>query len=131
MAKHSKADVTLAHERLREVLKPAPFTQRANGTRDYGERGARQIVYQIVRHVSKSGMQREISTYVSDGEGGMRNLDWAISVVTGSRIGKHDGVVIGGCGMDMGFALLDHACTVFRTDTDRAVNANDFDRRWL
>lgn len=59
-------------------------------------------IYCILRHVSRSGMQREISLLTSD----MRNIDYLVSPLLGNRIGKHNGLVIGGCGMDMGFSLV-------------------------
>ena len=59
----------------------------------------------ILRHVSRSGMQREISLYATQGDQNIC-LDWYASNVLGNRRGKHDGLVIGGAGMDMGFALV-------------------------
>jgi hypothetical protein len=63
-------------------------------------------IYTVIRHVSSSGMQREISVKMIDA-GRIINLDWLVSNATGRRIGKHGGLVIKGCGMDMGFALVD------------------------
>jgi len=59
-------------------------------------------VYCVLRHVSRSGMQREISLLTK----GMRNIDWYAERVLEMRRGKHDGLVVGGCGMDMGFHLV-------------------------
>jgi hypothetical protein len=59
----------------------------------------------ILRHVSRSGMQREISLAVSSGDE-IIQLDYWASKLLGYRIGKHGGIVMGGCGMDMGFALV-------------------------
>lgn len=62
-------------------------------------------VYTVLRHVSRSGMQREISLYViKDGE--PQWLDGYASKALGERIGKREGLVVGGCGMDMGFHLV-------------------------
>lgn len=55
----------------------------------------------IVRHVSRSGMQREISCIFND-----ECIDYYVGKVCDRRIGKHNGLVIGGCGMDMGFAIV-------------------------
>jgi hypothetical protein len=63
-------------------------------------------IYTVIRHVSSSGMQREISVKMIDA-GRIINLDWLVSTATGRKIGKHGGLVIKGCGMDMGFALVD------------------------
>src|SRR5688572_20532568 len=62
-------------------------------------------VYCVLRHVSRSGMQREISLhFIEDGE--MRWASGLVARALGMRQGKRDGIVIGGCGMDMGFALV-------------------------
>lgn len=73
-----------ARKELLEILKP------------------RDTVYCILRHVSRSGMQREISLFTE----GMRNIDWYAARVLDMRRGKRDGLVVGGCGMDMGFHLV-------------------------
>lgn len=76
-----------AIEQLRKWLKPG------------------DTVYTVLRHVSRSGMQREISLYViKDGE--PQWLDGWASKALGERIGKREGLVVGGCGMDMGFHLV-------------------------
>lgn len=59
-------------------------------------------IHTIVRHVSRSGMQREISAYAIDrSDGSLVCLDYFMSRLLGDRIGKHGGLVVGGCGMDM------------------------------
>ena len=59
----------------------------------------------IIRHVSRSGMQREISVVVMvDGE--PFECDYWVARALGDRIGTHGGIVVGGCGMDMGFHLV-------------------------
>lgn len=55
----------------------------------------------VHRHTSRSGMQREISVVLND-----TCLDYHVSRVIKRRIGKHDGIVMGGCGMDTGFQLV-------------------------
>lgn len=75
--------------RLREWLKPG------------------DTVYTILRHVSRSGMQREISLVKLTGaDAGVLALDYNAAQLLGRRIGKRDGIIMGGCGMDMGFALV-------------------------
>ena len=76
-----------AIERLREWIKPG------------------DTVYTILRHVSRSGMSREIGVVLMDGKSDL-HPNWAVSKAIGARQGKSDGVVMGGCGMDMGFALV-------------------------
>lgn len=63
----------------------------------------------LVRHVSRSGMQREISLYTATLDNGKPEITcldyWAIRLLD-HKIGKHGGIVVGGCGMDMGFKLV-------------------------
>ena len=63
-------------------------------------------IYTVIRHVSASGMQREISVKMIDA-GRIIHLDYLVSTATGRKLGKHGGIVMKGCGMDMGFALVD------------------------
>lgn len=66
--------------------------------------GAR--VTTILRHVSRSGMQRSISlAVVHDGE--IDSLDyWAAHALRLPIDRTHGGIKIGGAGMDMGFQLV-------------------------
>jgi hypothetical protein len=59
-------------------------------------------VYCVLRHVSRSGMRREISLFTKD----MRCIDGLAARALGYRIGKRGGLVVTGCGMDMGFHLV-------------------------
>lgn len=82
LAKRDEARAT-----LREFLKPG------------------QTVYTTLKHVSRSGMQREIGVHsIEDGE--VRWLSGLVARACGNRLGKRDGVIMGGCGMDMGFAIV-------------------------
>jgi hypothetical protein len=63
-------------------------------------------IYTVIRHVSASGMQREISVKMIDA-GRIIHLDYLVSTATGKKLGKHGGIVMKGFGMDMGFALVD------------------------
>lgn len=78
-----------------------------------------QTIYFVVTHVSKSGMQRSIEFYIPEHGATwdakrersiksrqlvIERITWEMSRVLGYRIDqKHGGVVVGGCGMDMGF----------------------------
>lgn len=56
----------------------------------------------ILRHVSRSGMMRSISPMI-DGE----DYSWLVGRALDMRFDqKNGGLRIGGCGMDMGFALV-------------------------
>lgn len=123
MGKPTKEDIEQAKERIRAYLPPV----------ECGYHN-RPKVYQIVRHVSKSGMSRDISTYVVDSsDGSLVRLDWAIGTLVGGLNSKRDGVRIGGCGMDMCFALLDHALHAAYAELpcNERPSANDYDRRTL
>lgn len=63
----------------------------------------------ILRHVSRSGMLRHISFVITGKDGEILNLTWHMaralqySLVSGSY---HHALKVGGCGMDMGFAVV-------------------------
>ena len=62
-------------------------------------------VYCILRSVSPSGMSRTISLYVKS-KGDMRNIDSLSADVLGYKLSKKEGLLVSGCGMDMGFHLV-------------------------
>ena len=95
MTKKAQAEQerTEALEFLHAVLKP----------------GAR--VYTILRHVSASGMSRRISVLAmgtnESGEARPIHLDWHIEKLgIAKRHAREQGLVVGGCGMDMGYYLV-------------------------
>ena len=70
-------------------------------------------VYTVLRHVSASGMSREISLFVADVEKRdgkrvpiIRDITYTAAAAMADNMGKRGGIVIGGAGMDMGFALV-------------------------
>ena len=73
----------------------------------------------ILRHVSASGMTREISCVVVDPrDNEMFCIDYLVSCAIGYRIGRHGGIVCGGAGMDMGFHLVyTLGCTLWPNGT--------------
>ena len=62
-------------------------------------------VYCILRSVSSSGMSRAISLYVKSA-GDMRNIDSLSADALGYKLAKKEGLLVSGCGMDMGFHLV-------------------------
>lgn len=109
--KAEKADQAKALEDLRKLLKP-------------GDR-----VYTKLEHVSSSGMSRSISAYiVSDGE----ILDITSHIARAGIAKRHrtkSGVVMGGAGMDMGFALVYNlSYSIFGDSPD---NAYSLKQTWL
>lgn len=62
-------------------------------------------VYTTVEHVSRSGMSRRISAYIVD-DGGIFDITWMVFRAGIAKLHRDGGLVMGGCGMDMGFALV-------------------------
>ena len=62
-------------------------------------------VYSVLRHVSASGMSRRIDFYVMKKNRPVF-LSGQIGRVLDLSRGKNDGLVVGGCGMDMGFHVV-------------------------
>jgi hypothetical protein len=73
-------------------------------------------VYTILRHCSRSGMSRVIDLQVMVNNE-PRFIGWTAAVAMGDRYDdKRGGIVIGGCGMDMGFALVYNLASVVFAD---------------
>ncbi len=73
------------------------------------------IVYTILRHRSKGGMSRELSV-VTVCRDRIINLDGYVGRMLGLRLGSHDGLVVRGCGMDMGFDVVHSLAGVLYRD---------------
>jgi hypothetical protein len=70
-----------------------------------------QTVYVILRHASKSGMSRSISAVIptisKEGKPGIYDITHLVAQACDLTMDTHhNGVKMGGCGMDMGFALV-------------------------
>lgn len=64
-------------------------------------------VYTVLRHVSKSGMQRRIDCYAIGKDRRLQYLSGYMEALGLGKRGKKDqGLVVNGCGMDMGFHLV-------------------------
>jgi hypothetical protein len=65
-------------------------------------------VYTILRHVSASGMSRDISVLVAKGDR-IENITYYAAHALGWRLVERNGhraIRVNGCGMDMGFHLV-------------------------
>lgn len=62
-------------------------------------------IYCTLRHVSRSGMQRRIDLHAIV-NGNMQYLSGFAAVITGNKLHHSGGIVVNGCGMDMGFHLV-------------------------
>jgi len=100
-----------AQEYLRKVLKPG------------------DTVYTVLRHVSRSGMTRDIDCYAM-----IDNVpQWiSYSVATACAMSfnsRRDAIRIGGCGMDMGFSIVYDLSRVLYRDAFKCIGegcpAND------
>ena len=87
MAKGKEARKEYARSELRKIITPG------------------QTVYCTLRSVSASGMSRTISLHIVQ-NGEFRSIDNLVSDATGTKRAKRDGLIMGGCGMDMGSALV-------------------------
>jgi hypothetical protein len=67
-------------------------------------------------------MQREISLFTE----GMRCLDWYAERVLQMRRGKRDGLVVGGCGMDMGWHIIYNLGRALFPDGHTCTGRNEY-----
>lgn len=62
-------------------------------------------VYTVLRHVSRSGMLRHISLlFVESGK--IVDISWYVALALEYKLARDGGLKVGGCGMDMGFHLV-------------------------
>lgn len=82
-------------------------------------------VYCVLRHLSTTGMQREIALYAITPDDRTKvpylfDLTFLAAKTTERAIGKHDGIKVRGCGVDTGHELVD--------DLNRALGFKADDR---
>lgn len=66
-------------------------------------------VYTVLRHVSTSGMQRRIDCYaIGEDRRPVYLSGYMEAIGLGKRGKKDQGLVVKGCGMDMGFHLVNN-----------------------
>jgi hypothetical protein len=87
MTKAQQAEQQDALARIREIVKPG------------------DTIYCVLAHVARSGMSREIKLY-HHGPDGHSWLSGLVARAGIAKLGKRGGNIMGGCGMDMGFALV-------------------------
>lgn len=67
-------------------------------------------VYTLIAHVAASGMRREIRAFIpfanESGNVSIIEITHYISKLRDTKIGKHGGIVMSGCGMDMAFEIV-------------------------
>ena len=79
-------------------------------------------VYTIMRHVSSSGMSRNISLVIANGDEVIDITYYAAHALGDKLIESkgHRAIRVNGCGMDMGFHLVYNLSSVLFTGQDRA-----------
>ena len=85
------------------------------------------VVKTILRHVSQSGMSRDISLFYKGA-----NITYYAALATGEPIKDKFGqrvIRVGGCGMDMGFHLVYNLSGVLYGFNDR--NAYHLSQEWM
>lgn len=116
MAKYMQlTDGTVIQTDSPEIWKEAKSLTAKAGKEAYREQAREKLrkwlppgatAFTILRHVSGSGMSRRISVLVPL-DGGILDVSGYVATVLDYR--RHDrdgGVIVGGCGMDMGFHLV-------------------------
>jgi hypothetical protein len=66
-------------------------------------------IHTVLRHISTSGMQREISPVIICRDGSIRHIAYALACIAGYAYTEkhgHAANVVKGCGMDTGFDLV-------------------------
>lgn len=92
--------------------------------------GVAPAVYVVQRHVSASGMQRQLDLYVivpgwrtHDGTEypDLRRITWQAAKATGYGYSRrYDALTVNGCGMDMHFAVVYDLSATLYPETERA-----------
>ena len=81
-------------------------------------------VYTILRHVSTSGMSRDISLVIADKDGTICDITYYAAQALGDRLiernGQYRAIRVQGGGMDMGFHLVYNLSSVLFHGQDRA-----------
>ena len=88
-------------------------------------------VYTILRHVSSSGMSRNISLVIADGND-IADITYYAAQALGDKLIEskgHRAIRVNGCGMDMGFHLIYNLSSVLFKGQDRAGYV--LKQRWL
>lgn len=119
-----------------------PFTKKQQREAEQADARAQLLKYlkpgdtvlTVLRHVSRSGMSRRIDLYVVDPEQsrGLAYLSGYAAKLCGWTCNPRsgDGIVVGGCGMDMGFHLVHNlSCELF-PDGFGCIGQQDAPRRW-
>ena len=89
----------------------------------------RQTVYTVLRHVSASGMSRSIDAYIICDNQPIWLSYWAGKALGYKTDNKRGGLILNGCGTDMGFDLVYNLSATVFAGTDRAGYV--LNHRWI
>lgn len=81
------------------------------------------VIYTFLRHVSKSGMSRDITLKIVDGDGTLQDITYTAALAIGEKPRDNYGrrvIRVHGCGMDMGFHLVYSVSHALYDGQDRA-----------
>lgn len=89
-------------------------------------------VYTVLRHVSPSGMMRVLDIFIMR-DNRPRRITWTAAQAIGATYNrKREGLQMGGCGMDMGFAAVyELSIALFCPDTYSHDAAYALKHEWL
>ena len=106
------------------ALEPVKVTQKME--REAGKAAAVAALHEIlkpgdtvtglVRNVSRSGMSRQIDFYANDPKGGLRYISGLVAEACGYSRTRDGALIVGGCGMNMIFAVVYDLCRVMYRD---------------
>lgn len=91
--------------------------------RSQKRRDGSPVIYTFLRHVSKSGMSRDITLKIVDGDGTLRDITYTAAIAIGEKPRDNYGrrvIRVHGCGMDMGFHLVYSVSHALYDGKDRA-----------
>ncbi len=104
---HKTDEKAKAIEQLREMFPPG------------------STAHTILRHCARSGMTRWISVVHND-----EDVSWLVARALGEKANQqHDGIKVGGCGMDMGFHLVYSLSSVLYPDGFDCIDPGEGYRR--
>lgn len=91
--------------------------------RSQKRRDGSPVIYTFLRHVSKSGMSRDITLKIVDSDGTLRDITYTAALAIGEKPRDSYGrrvIRVHGCGMDMGFHLVYSVSHALYDGIDRA-----------
>ena len=78
------------------------------------------IIYTTIRSLAKSGMSRAISCFIvtteADGSNYIQCVDYLVGIALGLKRHKDGGLIVRGCGMDMGYKIVSDLSSVMLSD---------------